>query len=264
MNPYITTAQFQAMYDIRVTATLSNDQNSNSVAIATVQFMLDMQASELDSFLNGRFTLPITPPQIPASGIIALTAIPADNSTITISDGFISVTFTFLSGGVATNQVNTASGNTATIAGIFATVIGKSGLNIAAGENGNAVSLVNKLPGVAGNVAMTTTSAALTISGMAGGEYQMPLILTKWVGVTAAARMYARRNDRPKGIDADVAAAMQWRADIIAGIIGIPGVPFANVPILQDSNFPQGQSEFDYVFGSAPSPTGTSGPGNVQ
>src|ERR1700735_720368 len=48
------------------------------------------------------------------------------------------------------------------------------------------------------------------------GRVALPLtppvsgVLTKWVGVTTAGRMYARRADKPKEIEADEEWAKQW------------------------------------------------------
>lgn len=255
-NPYITISQFNQLYDMKVLAQLSNDQQSSDALQTTIQMALDIQAGELESVLSGRVTLPITPQLFPASGSISLIGVPADNSTVTIGDGMMVSVFTFLSGGTATGQVDTSSGDTATIAGILGEVIGVSGLNLDVQENVTAVLLQNLKPGTDGNVAITTTSASVIPMGMKGGASSMPLILTKLVGVGAVRRMFARRGDLPPAIQADIEWADSWIAKFIATLVQIPGVPPAVTPMLIDSNFVDGRSQWDHFMGTCESPTG--------
>jgi phage gp36-like protein len=62
-NAYCTSAQFFTFYDIRLFSQLSNDSNSRNANQTTIQFLLDVQASELESYLAGRFALPL--PSVP-------------------------------------------------------------------------------------------------------------------------------------------------------------------------------------------------------
>jgi len=93
----------------------------------------------------------------------------------------------------------------------------------------------------------------------------VPLVLTWYVVTKTAARLYGRRSDLPKQIVADNQAADDWmKALIETGSVQLPGIPPAATPRLQDSNFPQGSSEFDGVFGTPVSPFGpTNTGGNV-
>lgn len=66
-NAYCTVDQLCALYDLRVIGMLSNDSDSRTVVSPTVQLLLDMQASELDSYLDGRYdltTVHATPPAV--------------------------------------------------------------------------------------------------------------------------------------------------------------------------------------------------------
>ncbi len=88
----------------------------------------------------------------------------------------------------------------------------------------------------------------------------IPLIITKWVAVTTAIRLFSRRNDRPKQLDADEKWATDWTNGIINGIYTIPNIGLNNVPVLQDSDLSNGLSRWDFVFSSNPSPTGPINP----
>jgi hypothetical protein len=129
MNAYCTVQQMLSIYDARVMKQLSGDQNSLAGVLPNIQFHLDMNASELDSHFYGRVELPMSAPGIPATGTISYVSVPADGSTNTISDGSTTVVFTYLSGGVATNQINTASGLVNTIAGLLARPLKEEGMN---------------------------------------------------------------------------------------------------------------------------------------
>ena len=91
-----------------------------------------------------------------------------------------------------------------------------------------------------------------------------PLFLAGLVAALADRMMFGRRADLPKGIAAKAAAADQWLQDFKNGGVSLPGVPFASVPQLQNSDSVNGQSRFDYDFFTAPSPTSPAGsPGGV-
>src|SRR5438132_3619216 len=59
-NPYCTVAQFFALYDERTMGMLSNDNNTREANATRVQTILDIQGSELESHLAGRYGLPLT------------------------------------------------------------------------------------------------------------------------------------------------------------------------------------------------------------
>lgn len=147
-NPYCTVQQFLAFYDRRAMLQLSGDDNLQDGQPSTIQFLLDVQASELESGL-GAYTLPIT-----------------------ISP--------------------------------------------------------------------------------------VPLILTKWVAATTAPRLFARRTDAPKQVEADLEWAKNWMDALQKFAVNIPGLARGVQPKLQDSNFVDGRSAFDYALGGLPSPTGPS------
>ncbi len=58
-NPYCDYATFFDLYDIRQMGMLSRDDNLRSPLQVRVQKLLDMQASRLDSYLAGRWSLPL-------------------------------------------------------------------------------------------------------------------------------------------------------------------------------------------------------------
>jgi phage gp36-like protein len=149
-NPYCTIAQLYDMYDLRAVANLSNDTNSTSPLVSRIQNILDMQAGEMESYLSGRVTLPL--------------------------------------------------------------------------------SIISP-------------------------------VLTKWVAVTTAARLYARRADKPKEIMSDEEWAKAWMDLFITGKVNLPGVDRSFAPALVDSNSKSGHSHFDYIFGGYPSINGPTGDG---
>lgn len=272
MNNYITISQFFAFMDSRVALQLSGDQNTAAGNPANLQMLLDAQADELNTYLNGRFNLPIQPTTIPATGMASVVAVPPDNSTVAIGDGTNVVTFTFLSGGIAANQVNTVTGNTSDIAALWAAIINKSGLAIRSQARLYSVALVNtSVPGASppsgylGNVPIVSSNAAVVVvRGMIGGSTQVPPILTKLVATATRIQLFARRSDRPKQMDADEKWYNDWLQKLVSGVISIPNVNFASYPELQDSNYPQGSSAFDGIFSTPISPFGPQNPsGNV-
>lgn len=62
-NIYCTTDQLATFYDNRVTGQLSNDSASRTAKLASQQLLLDTAASELDSWLTGRYPIPL--PTVP-------------------------------------------------------------------------------------------------------------------------------------------------------------------------------------------------------
>jgi len=151
-NPYCSKQQLIMLYDVRSVLQLSNDVNSRQGNQPNIQFILDVQAGELESALYGRYDLP-------------------------------------------------------------------------------SVWAMNPIP----------------------------LILTKYVAATAAGRLWGRRSDKPKAISADEEWAENWIKGIMNGSMSIPGLEREAQPVLQDSDFINGVSQFDWVYGTAPSPTGPSG-----
>jgi hypothetical protein len=60
-NTYCTLDQVKMMYDLRTILELSSDDNRHEGNPPTLQFLLDMQASEFDSFAQGRYgAVPLT------------------------------------------------------------------------------------------------------------------------------------------------------------------------------------------------------------
>lgn len=146
-NAYCTPAQFFALYDRRSMLELSSDDNDRDGVLATVQTVLDVQASELESYLSGRWSLPLA---------------------------------------------------------------------------------------------------------------SVPAVLTKWVAVTSAVRMYARRTDAPSSLNDDKKWAADWIEQLQRGVAVLPGIDRDVSPGLASSEFTDGRSRWDRVLGSYPSATGTS------
>lgn len=74
-NDYCTIAQFQMIYDSRVMDELSNDTDSTVGNDTNIQFLLDLAASELDSILSGRYTLPLTTVDLVLTKFVAVKAV---------------------------------------------------------------------------------------------------------------------------------------------------------------------------------------------
>lgn len=114
-NVYCTIDQLFAVFDRRTMLEQSGDDNSHEGQLANIQTLLDMQASQLDSVLQGRY----------------------------------------------------------------------------------------------GTVPLTDT---------------VPAVLSKWVAVTTAARLFARRNDIPQQVRADLEWAEGWMKELMDNKVGLPGV----------------------------------------
>ena len=259
MNAYASISDLFTQYDQRTMLGLSGDQNLSEGNRANVQRMLDMQAGELDTYLNGRVALPLPLITVPATGTASIVAVPPDNSTVSLSDGVRSAVFTFLSGGIGVNQVNTATGDITDIAANYAGVINLANMQVIAQSQSYAVAIVNnttygQIPpsGYAGNVPMVSSTSACIVSGMSGGSAQGPLVLVKWVLATTARRLFARRADLPDAIKADAEWADKWIDMFMNGSVTIPGSPPSVMPTLQDSDSFNGFSEWDRIFGTLP------------
>lgn len=117
-----------------------------------------------------------------ASGEIFLLANPSDGETITIGDGVHTATvFEFDSNeSVTGDNISVLIGATpaATVATLVPLINNATDLNITATYGGTGTTyctLVNDFTGSAGNVAITTTSANVTLTGMSGGLDEVSL-----------------------------------------------------------------------------------------
>jgi phage gp36-like protein len=146
-NAYANLAQFDLYADVRTTGMLSNDSKGRSPNDAVRQQALDMQASELESYLDGRYALPL------------------------------------------------------------ATV---------------------------------------------------PMVLTKWVLATAYKVLYGRRGQAPPQIKADVEWAEAWTEKLVEGKVNVPGLSRQTDAALDSSDYVDGRSRFDHLFGIGPTSTSTS------
>lgn len=63
-NIYTTEAQLKLYFDVRTLAQLSGDQDDGSEMVATVEALLDTAGSELDTILQGRYS--VTAGNVPA------------------------------------------------------------------------------------------------------------------------------------------------------------------------------------------------------
>lgn len=243
--------------DKRTALQLSGDQNTDTGTPQNLQFILDLEASKLDGYLNGRINFPINPPVTFSNGTAAILSVPADSSTLTLSDGVTSIPFTFLSGGTGATQIDTASGIEATIAGVASTIVNASGLNLFTQAAGIILQIVNKKGGTAGNVAITTTSSAVQVTGMSGGTTAIPLVFTEYVISMTRGALFMRRADMPDAVKADMDKWEGWLNNFMLGLISVPGTTSTAQPVLVDSNWPAGQSDFDGIFGTPISPTST-------
>lgn len=61
-NPYLDYATFTALADVRDVLDLSGDSNNSNGDENAIQTILDMAAAELDSYLDGRYALPVVNP----------------------------------------------------------------------------------------------------------------------------------------------------------------------------------------------------------
>lgn len=232
MNPYASIEDILRFGDSRTLLQLSGDQNLSQGQRSNIQFGLDLAAGELESLICTRTSLPIAAQAVPAQGTVALTGIPADNSTLTLSDGITTIPFTYLSGGTGMTQIDTASANEGTITGIAGTKVRNSGLALSTTESGVVLTLTNVANGTIGNVAITTTSPLVMVSGMAGGATQMPQILTLWVLSKAVESMFGRRSSLPENWRMRIAWADRWAQMYMKRLVSIPGAGWSAEPAL--------------------------------
>ncbi len=59
-TPYCTLAQLENFYDVRQLGQLSNDANSRTAENDKLQALLDAAGDEVDSYLTGQYTVPVT------------------------------------------------------------------------------------------------------------------------------------------------------------------------------------------------------------
>ena len=110
-----------------------------------------------------------------ATGNIALSALPSDGDSVTLSDDSNSFTFEFTSGGGAAGaniEVNKGASPADAIASLISSINGSSlGITASAGA-GDSANLGANSAGAAFNVAITENDslAAITVTGMSGGS----------------------------------------------------------------------------------------------
>src|ERR1035437_2480735 len=105
-----------------------------------------------------------------ATGSITLNVNPANSDTVTINDHVLGSTiFTFKTSATLTNDVQIATTAALTAANLLAK-IQLVGLSLVATLTGSTVSLKHTLTGSAYNGAITFSSTALTVTGLAGGS----------------------------------------------------------------------------------------------
>lgn len=223
-NPYASVEDLLRSKDARSVFQLSGDQNLPQGQRANVQFHLDTAASELESSLYGRVPIPLPVRTVPASGQLTITGVPADNQTLMISDGILAPTLTFLSGGMAITQINTASADPATIAGLIGAALPLNKLGIQSENVGIVLALQNLAVGPQGNVAIATNSPFVQFVGMSGGGMQIPFILKKWVCAKAFESLIGRRSDMPEQVKQAIAWADEWMEDWRMRKVAIPGI----------------------------------------
>lgn len=223
-NPYASVEDLLRTKDSRTAFQLSGDQDLKPGQRANIQFALDCAAGELESSLYGRVPLPLPVARVPASGQVTVTGVPADSSTITLSDGLTAATLTFLSGGSAITQINTASGIPATIAALIGAALPLNKLGIQSENVGIVLALQNVGSGPQGNVQIVTTSPLVSAVGMSGGGLQIPFILKKWVCAKACEALFARRSDMPEQIRQSIEWADKWISDWRNRVVSIPGI----------------------------------------
>lgn len=110
-------------------------------------------------------------------------------------------------------------------------------------------------------------TAASEVDGALYGRYTLPmtnppLLLTKLTAAIAMRALFGRRNDLPKGLQADVEWAQKWIDDMRRGLVAVPGVERMAGPVLSYSGAKDGSSRFDnlpLMDQSGNTPTSVSG-----
>lgn len=79
-----------------------------------------------------------------------------------------------------------------------------------------------------------------------------PLICRRLVGALTKKLMFGRRNTISDAIRSEIDWAEDWLKKFSMGMVNLPGVDRAQVPVLQYSGSKTGQSKFDNIFGNLP------------
>lgn len=218
-NPYCTIADLFDRYDAQTDLQLSGDDNAADGDKLRIGRLLDAQAARLESALAGRYALPAI---LPLTVIGANISAAAASFTVGSATG-ITIGQRLYLGPDGTNQPETITVGTV---------------------NGTTITMAN---GATTQFAHTTSTTIYTVPG----------VLTDWVATKTALRLFGRRPDRPTALDADNKDADEWMEKLLSYRITIPGLS-RDIPQLEDSNFIDGESQFDRVFGQLPSDTGPS------
>lgn len=224
MNAYCSPVDFFDRFDRRLIE-LSGDDNMPDGDLAKLNRLLDSQAAKMETALAGIWTIPLT--INPAS---LSSPANAGDTTVTFTSvptGYYA-TLRIVIGPDGTSppeivQIQSFSGNTATITGTGPSTSGLSFPHVAA--------------------------AAIGI---------VPAGLTEYVAVMTASRLFGRRPSRPEELDKQVEEMETFLADLVEGRRSIPGLARASQPVLQDSDEVDGTSMFDRAFGYLPSQSGPS------
>jgi phage gp36-like protein len=97
------------------------------------------------------------------------------------------------------------------------------------------------------NIQNILDDAAAELESHIAGRYGLPLpnTLTRWVAAVAVQRLYARRADLPAGVAAEIDWADKWIDLLDMGKISLPNIGRANTPVLEMSDYYNGQSRFN-------------------
>lgn len=89
----------------------------------------------------------------------------------------------------------------------------------------------------------------------------VPIFIKMFIADLGVYRMYGRRTDMPDYVKTAGQKAMDWLQNFMAGGVTIPGAS-QTIPVLQDSDFLDGRSQWDWTLGTFPLPGSPGTPGH--
>ena len=257
-NVYCDFTQFARRYDERIVRELSGDEDDEQGKAENIDELLDDAASELDSTLEGRWSLPFPRRQ----NAIQMLVVDATGGTYTLQYELASTAAIAFDATPATIK--------AALEALPQIQVGDIDVQGGVGGGGGGtpyfIEFKERLgeepqPDLITDVTLLTGGAGTaTITTVVAGNQGPPKVLTKWVAARTAETLYGRRVDVPDGVRKDIEWANDWIEKLRMGEVSLPKFTRANIAELDSSEAFDGTSIADCIafFDTAPSKTSTS------
>jgi phage gp36-like protein len=255
-NPYCDFTQFVQRYDERTVREISGDDDDTTGKPENVEELLDDAAGELDSSLEGRWSIPFLPRQNAIQQLI----VDATGGTYTLeylgsltaAIAFDALPAVIIAALEALPQIQIGD------------IDVQGGVGAGGGGTPYFIEFKERLgfesqPNLITDPALLTGGAGTAIvTTVVLGNTGPPKVLTRWVASRTAGTLFGRRADIPDNVRAEATWADRWIERLEDGKVSLPKVVRSNIAELDSSEAFDGTSIADCILGLDSGPTRTS------